>query len=1239
MSTKSPLARTRIARTLLSLLAAAATAAAVIGAGASAAPADPPPNCAAPGVEVSGDATGDQLGAPTANQQQDLVSVSLAEEYDPQAGGKLVATIKLAALDPNTLPRNGNWYAFFTARHADNSETAYFVSAATNELGQIAYSYGHVNGTTNVGNGAADSGVVSAGSRAIIIKVAFDKIRKPEPGTPFPTLTGALVDLSAGKTLTNVLGETSILIGSNSTPVVSGGLLQNVDESAAGTYTLAGAAACTTATPTPTPTPTPGGGGGGSDPAACLSPTVEVKTDAAGDQTGNQAGLNQSHDIRSVSLGEDYRFTNSDRVVFTLKVAALSPVPANGVWRTSFTAGGTSYYVAMNSDDAGAVSYDYGDQGGTGGTLRSLGTPEEASFAPDGRITIRIAKAKIGNPPVGGSISNIRAIAQQAVEVPGVGTAFPTLDQTDAPNPSYTLVGMSANCQQTQPPTGVTYLKGGIAFSPSYPTHAPATVRDGEPSVRVDKFGNAYVAGIRGVPAGNDLWYFDLRPTVGGQPNPTYDPLMRNPQYRGQPDAFTGESQPSLLADGGGDVDLAVSFPESDTEDPDNPPTLAFTSLLLANISTAVSRDRGVTFQKNPAGNVTGGVPIDDRQWFEAVGSNTVYLLYRTVAPAVTQIQRSTDGGLTWGPARTAGAIGQVGTVDVHKATGTVYISGSTGQVCVGVPLSPLEEPLTYTCKQAGPPAGAANLFFVVKVADDGTPNGTAYVTYSDGRSIFYSYSTDKGSSWSPAVRVSDGPETRTALMPWVETGPVPGTLGFVWYGTDHAVNNNDANWKVFYAHVTGADGPSPVIRQATASDHVIHASNISLSGLSPTATNVNRNLIDYFQVAFDPAGAAVIAYTDDHNDYDGNTYVTHQISGPSIQGGDVPAPAEGSALPPPGPYSADGAQVVDPPRDARSQTVILRTEEPVDITSITYSTEGAASDPVLVARMKVTGDLSTLPPLATWRVNFAANAPDSVLSPTGQFTFGVADRGDQFYMAAQTDASGAKSYRFGTLARNGNGGLDYTDRGPADFGSFDAASKTVTLKVALSKLNPFVRPGKAPLGLGTVLTGLRGQANIAANPSGRDPRSDATRGGVLYTIQLPRFNVALGANGAAAFASSVYPSWDFNPASAIDGDRTGKNWGSGGGWNDGTRAIYPDWLEVNFGGSRAIDEVRVYTLQDGYSSGVEPTETTTANENGIIDFDVQTWDGTSWVTVPGGAIRGNSLALRSVQFPAVTTA
>ena len=54
--------------------------------------------------------------------------------------------------------------------------------------------------------------------------------------------------------------------------------------------------------------------------------------------------------------------------------------------------------------------------------------------------------------------------------------------------------------------------------------------------------------------------------------------------------------------------------------------------------------------------------------------------------------------------------------------------------------------------------------------------------------------------------------------------------------------------------------------------------------------------------------------------------------------------------------------------------------------------------------------------------------------------------------------------------------------------------------------------------------------------------------------------------------------------------------------------------------------------MQDGFGAGAqEPTATTTATSYGLLDFDVQYWDGDSWETLPGGAITGNTLALRAV--------
>jgi hypothetical protein len=132
------------------------------------------------------------------------------------------------------------------------------------------------------------------------------------------------------------------------------------------------------------------------------------------------------------------------------------------------------------------------------------------------------------------------------------------------------------------------------------------------------------------------------------------------------------------------------------------------------------------------------------------------------------------------------------------------------------------------------------------------------------------------------------------------------------------------------------------------------------------------------------------------------------------------------------------------------------------------------------------------------------------------------------------------------------------------------------------------------------------------------------------------RVNVASAETGATAAGSSTYVNNNYSAAGAIDGDRTGRDWANGGGWNDNTRDVWPDWLQINFNGSQTINEVRVYTLQNDYRNAGEPTEATPANLYGLLDFDVQIWNGSQWVTIQ--SINGNDRALRVVTFPDVTT-
>jgi hypothetical protein len=156
---------------------------------------------------------------------------------------------------------------------------------------------------------------------------------------------------------------------------------------------------------------------------------------------------------------------------------------------------------------------------------------------------------------------------------------------------------------------------------------------------------------------------------------------------------------------------------------------------------------------------------------------------------------------------------------------------------------------------------------------------------------------------------------------------------------------------------------------------------------------------------------------------------------------------------------------------------------------------------------------------------------------------------------------------------------------------------------------------------------------------SGNATSASAALSQVVNASSGGSIDVALASNGGVASASSTYVAAGvlFPVSAIIDGNRAGLNWGNGGGWNDGTYNAWPDWVQINFSSAQTINKVIVYTLQDNYTSPVDPPDSLTFTLYGVTAFQVQGWNGSSWVNL-GAAVSGNNLVKRAVSFPAITT-
>ena len=143
----------------------------------------------------------------------------------------------------------------------------------------------------------------------------------------------------------------------------------------------------------------------------------------------------------------------------------------------------------------------------------------------------------------------------------------------------------------------------------------------------------------------------------------------------------------------------------------------------------------------------------------------------------------------------------------------------------------------------------------------------------------------------------------------------------------------------------------------------------------------------------------------------------------------------------------------------------------------------------------------------------------------------------------------------------------------------------------------------------------------------------------VTVAAAAVRTNVALQANGGVATASAV-SSANYPASGANNGDRSGANWGSGGGWYNGRQNSFPEWVQVTFNGEKTIDEVDLFSIQDAWAAPAVPTVSMLFTKYGVTAFNVQYSPdgGVTWVTMPNGSIVTNNLVWRTITFPEVTT-
>jgi hypothetical protein len=168
---------------------------------------------------------------------------------------------------------------------------------------------------------------------------------------------------------------------------------------------------------------------------------------------------------------------------------------------------------------------------------------------------------------------------------------------------------------------------------------------------------------------------------------------------------------------------------------------------------------------------------------------------------------------------------------------------------------------------------------------------------------IYYTWSTRGGlaGTWAAPINLTKEAND-SAVFPWLVAGD-PGQVDIVYYKANNGINSNvafvDANgnaceqgdpgcnpnpavWNVFFGQSQNALNTGPNFKSVQVSAQPNHIGVLCTGGLG---CDQDRDLLDFFTVDVDHLGAAVIAYSDDHQSRNSDTRDknTRQVAGNSV--------------------------------------------------------------------------------------------------------------------------------------------------------------------------------------------------------------------------------------------------------------------------------------------------------------------------------------------------------------------